>query len=346
MAANLLDAEDGRFPLNHESIFTGDARSTCPTLGSILVKKADYHEKNRERRWYFNCLNQKRECTAAWGLDLPMNQITDEHVRTLITHLKKKNNPNTIADKIKRLRRIFRDEIKAGRYKGVNPFDLITVSRQPVSRVRLTLEELKKIESVALSGRAENIRDMFMFSFYMQGMRFENCLKFKKEDAREEITYRMNKGRKIREIDPSEQLQGLVGRYLSVRPGNPYLFPFLTKESADRWKWDEQKASWNTVVNETLKLIAIRAGVDRPVTFHSARHTFATLLKKFQAAQGESNIYVIQQALGHSDIKTTQAYLDSLDDDIVNEQVNRMFVALQRKNPDPRAFTSLTYFLT
>ncbi|MGH7239868.1 MAG: tyrosine-type recombinase/integrase, partial [Candidatus Saccharimonadales bacterium] len=64
---------------------------------------------------------------------------------------------------------------------------------------------------------------------------------------------------------------------------------------------------------------------EKNVTFHVARHTFADLLKKYQSEKGKSDIYLIQEALGHSDVKTTETYLGSLGNDEVNTQVNEMF---------------------
>jgi len=327
ITANLMEAQAGRFPLDHEAIFTGKTDVKGATLGSILLKRAAYYEKKQDKRWYFHMLELKRETIECWGTDMPLNQITDEHVRDLVLHFSqvRENNANTIADKIGRLRSIFRAEIKSGRVSIVNPFELVTVSRQPVEKTKLTWEDIKKIESLELSGQTCAARDMFLFAFYMHGMRFENCLRFKKEDAHGLISYRMNKGKKIREISVAPQLEGIISKYLNQNPASPFLFPFLTKEPVDKWKWVEQKGSWNTLLNKHLKYVAIACGIDKKISYHIARHTFASLLKKFQAGKGESNIYLIQKALGHSDIKTTQMYLESLDDDSVNEQVGRMF---------------------
>ncbi len=46
----------------------------------------------------------------------------------------------------------------------------------------------------------------------------------------------------------------------------------------------------------------------QPITFHVARHSFATVLKRSGA-----NISYISESLGHSDLKTTEAYLASFE---------------------------------
>ncbi len=72
-------------------------------------------------------------------------------------------------------------------------------------------------------------------------------------------------------------------------------------------------------------LLDAQAGITKNLTMHIARHSFADLPRKSQSERGETDIYVIQKAMGHSDIKTTQAYMDSLSDDKVNKEVGKMW---------------------
>ena len=58
------------------------------------------------------------------------------------------------------------------------------------------------------------------------------------------------------------------------------------------------------VINRRLKELAEMAGVDKHITFHSSRHTFATLL----VMDGVS-IYKIQKFLGHKSVGMTERYL-------------------------------------
>ncbi len=60
--------------------------------------------------------------------------------------------------------------------------------------------------------------------------------------------------------------------------------------------------------NEALKHWVSKAGIDKDITFHSSRHTFATLL----LTQG-ADLYTVSKLLGHSDIKVTQVYATIID---------------------------------
>ena len=74
------------------------------------------------------------------------------------------------------------------------------------------------------------------------------------------------------------------------------------------------KIGCNADVNRILKDITDKAGIKKRVTFHTARHTFATLLL------GQSiPITTIQRLLGHTSVKTTQIYSEVLDDTLISD---------------------------
>lgn len=64
-------------------------------------------------------------------------------------------------------------------------------------------------------------------------------------------------------------------------------------------------------VRKTIKTYSNKVGIDKHITTHSLRHTFASdLLRK------SKNIRIVQKALGHSDISTTQIYTHIVDDEL------------------------------
>ncbi len=65
-------------------------------------------------------------------------------------------------------------------------------------------------------------------------------------------------------------------------------------------------------VNRTLPGWAEKAGVKKHMTFHTARHTFATMMLTLGA-----DLYTVSKLLGHSDVKVTQVYAK-----IVNQKKN------------------------
>ena len=71
-------------------------------------------------------------------------------------------------------------------------------------------------------------------------------------------------------------------------------------------------------MNNELRLWAAIAGINRHITFHSARHTFATL----QITLG-TDIYTVSKMLGHKELATTQIYAKLIDQKKI-EAVNRI----------------------
>lgn len=72
-------------------------------------------------------------------------------------------------------------------------------------------------------------------------------------------------------------------------------------------------------VNKNLKLLAADLGVEANITTYVARHSFASVLKKSGV-----NIALISEALGHSDLATTQIYLDSFDNEQVDDAMKNL----------------------
>lgn len=64
-------------------------------------------------------------------------------------------------------------------------------------------------------------------------------------------------------------------------------------------------------VRQMIKTYSTKAGIDKHITTHSLRHTFATDLLR-----DNKNIRVVQRALGHADISTTQIYTHIVDDEL------------------------------
>ena len=85
----------------------------------------------------------------------------------------------------------------------------------------------------------------------------------------------------------------------------------------------EQKeiiGSANTLINRYLQGALIMAGVDQKLSFHSGRYSFANNADKTGVSRS-----VLSQAMGHSSVKVTEIYLNSFNDDEINEAVKGMY---------------------
>lgn len=341
IANNLLDADAGMIPMDHEAIFTGNANAGM-TIGSILIARAAKHEADRSKPIWSKMRLFHQELIACWGADLTLKQITVERVEQYVSWLRQEHTPvpgkkavkgngnNTIKKKLSRLAGLVDAQKDQGLYAGINAFKLVKISKVKPRKSKLTWDDIAALEALRLDGMTEIARDMFLFSFYAHGMRFGDCLTLRRKAAEEAvkragIDYKMAKNSASLMVGSTPPLERIMLKYLGRSDSGLYLFPLLRREYQDKWDLDNDKHACNAELNTYLKRAAILAGIEKNVSFHIARHTFTNLMKQHQSAKGQSNIYIIQQALGHADIKTTQIYLDSLADDEVNDEVAEMF---------------------
>ena len=102
------------------------------------------------------------------------------------------------------------------------------------------------------------------------------------------------------------------------RQPSGYVFPFLTTNmDAERRKREVQQVT--KVTNKWMNRIGEELGIDADVNTYAARHSFATVLLKSNAS-----LAFISKSLGHTNIKTTESYLGSFDDDEAKAFLNAL----------------------
>lgn len=178
-----------------------------------------------------------------------------------------------------------------------NPFSLIgpdeRIKTSESNRVYLTADEVKRLTATNCTNG--NVKQAFLFSCYC-GLRVSDILNLKwgnvvtdGEQTRVEITIRKTK--KALSLPISNGAK----RYLPVRGTATDEQPVFSLPSISS-------------INRGLIHWAKAAGITKQITMHTARHTFATLL-----LTKDVNLKLIQDLLGHANIKTTQIYAKIID---------------------------------
>jgi site-specific recombinase XerD len=121
----------------------------------------------------------------------------------------------------------------------------------------------------------------------------------------ERLVYSRQKTGKRISIPLSDSAKQIIQKYTD-KCSTDYIFPILNdnmhKTEAQRYR-RRKKVLRN--VNANLRTIAKMLNIDIDLTTYVARHSYATVLKRSGV-----NIALIGETLGHSDLKTTQIYLD------------------------------------
>ncbi|HFG0578639.1 site-specific integrase [Flavobacterium psychrophilum] len=187
------------------------------------------------------------------------------------------------------------------------PFRKFKISLQPVEKTFLTPQEIILFEGVELTGenkKYQYVKDLFLFATYT-GLRYSDVISLQKNDfenidGNKYLVKKMEKTGDTVRVPIFEIFKGkpieIINKYFTFK--SVFCFEHLS----------------NQHINNYLKEICTIAGINKKVTFHTARHTTATYL----LYKGVS-ITTVQKILGHRNLATTQIYGHIMDSTITKE---------------------------
>lgn len=213
---------------------------------------------------------------------------------------------NTVAKHLQNIRTLINEAISAGYLTAdADPFRNYTIKHERVPHRFLNPDELKKVENVMVDGKLAHVRDAFLFCCYT-GLRFSDFCHLK-EDYFVKIKgypWLMIQTEKTG-YDLKIPLHLLFeGKALNILA----LYPSISEFT---------RIGCNADTNRHLATLQQLAKIKTRITFHTARHTCATLL----CHQGVP-ITTVQKILGHTKLATTQLYSEVMADTIVRDLSN------------------------
>ena len=264
-------------------------------LSSIKDQVAVRHLSTTTLQKYMLCqvrfmamLNDKFHCKDMLLKDVTPAVIQDFSVY-LMTVVRQCN--NTVMKTMKTLKTVILYGIKLGVIHS-NPYLGVKLHLEPVDRGFLTEEELQSIIKKDFEiDRLGFVRDLFVFSCFT-GLSYIDVKKLKADN--------------IVTLNGIEWIK--MAREKTSTPVSVVLFDgakcIIKKYENDPKRKDKLFPSMsNQKMNQYLKEIATSCGIKKNITFHMARHTFATLT----LSKGVP-IESVSRMLGHTNIKTTQIY--------------------------------------
>ena len=202
-----------------------------------------------------------------------------------------------------------------------DPFIGFSIALREVERHALTTEELERMASKSFAiERLGQVRDIFLFSCYT-GLAYTDLQKLKRSeistgiDGGKWIFTRRKKTDTASRIPLLPMAQLILDKYLD--------HPLCLKKDMVLPILSNQK------MNQYLKEIADVCQIDKHLTFHIARHTFATTITLSNGVPIET----VSKMLGHRNLKTTQHYAKILDRKVSND----MQALKERLSPKPIA---------
>lgn len=154
-------------------------------------------------------------------------------------------------------------------------------------------------------------RDIFIFSYCMRGMSFVDIAYLRKRDISSGmIRYCRRKTGQLMSVRIEPCVQHIINRYEN---GNTdYVFPIISSRESDK-AYVQYRSALN-VYNRNLVKLSEMIGCSCRLSSYTSRHSWATAARKHNIP-----ISVISAGMGHSSEITTEIYLKSIEDDIVDE---------------------------
>ena len=172
-----------------------------------------------------------------------------------------------------------------------NPAIFVKNTKPEVSREFLTVSDLKQL--IETSYEIDYIRSAFLFSCFT-GLRLSDVKNLKWNNIKERmLNIRQIKTREPLRIKLSESAMNILEIQDKYNSNNSERVFALLADNA---------------TNKHIKRWIKKAGIDKHITFHSGRHTFATLCLTY-----DIDLYTVSKLLGHNDIKHTQIYAKLID---------------------------------
>ena len=290
--------------------FVADTRKKSKgiTLGEFTRSYADERRKEGEKIYEGRCgsvLGMLKHLETFGGSDIPLKKVDVETVKQFIDYLRSahdlhknmkapgKLSDSTIHLKVNILKSVLREAVRLGLLEE-NPFDLLPhsyrVKAQYRERTALTQEELIKLSETPCN--TPELKEAFLLSC-ITGLRKSDILSLSINDIEKcDDTYyiykKMKKTQRWLRLPLPEEAHHILSKLHAKNGNTPYFFAHLSPHH----------------LGEHLEVWLEDCHIpNKHITFHSGRHTCATLL----LTQG-TDLYTIMRYLGHQNINTTQRY--------------------------------------
>lgn len=289
--------------------------------------------------------------------DLLFNEITLSFLNKFKAYLQRIPNAknkeltlhqNTISKQFDNFKSLYNKGLIELREDGLflkeNPFKDFECSTIESNKEKLTMEEIKALKSLELpiGSLLWHARNCFLFAFYCGGMRAGDLIQLRGNNIINDngiwrVRYRMDKTSTPKSVKLIPDAKAIIEEYINLNQRNSdYIFPLLDNEAsyAKATTWEEKEQlpyevktrllqtvnGKNSLLNKYLNKLAAMASIDKKISMHIARHSFANI-----AREKEANVYDISNVLGHSNIDITKGYLAKFDTRSEDETIDKIF---------------------
>jgi integrase len=244
------------------------------------------------------------------------------------------NTSTTIGMYLRDLRTVYNEAIQEGVIaqelypfgKGRHKFKIPTGKN---TKKALALSDIAAIYNYQPEADSEEkARDFWVLSYLANGINVKDIalLRIKNIDG-DVIRFERAKTKRVNEDRPviitvviTSDIQRIIEKWgIKTGSSTEYIFPILPRNAnpVEQYKLIQL---FTAFINNNMRRIAQKLKIEAKVTTYVARHSFSTVLRN----SGATTIEAISEALGHSNIKTTQNYLAGFEDEEKRKMVSHL----------------------
>lgn len=270
----------------------GDGTATERPNVSLLQYARDYAQRDNIQHKTKDTYRHMCSHLERYG-DCIIDKVTTEYLQGFIGYLQSTGMmPNTVRLYFQKLACVLHQAYRNDLFDDRILQRVKRPKKEQQKKCFLSEVELKRLVKHKLSSEYDNIQTMFMFSC-MTGLRFSDVQGLRWKDIKRngkhlQLEFHQQKTDTNERLPLCAEAETILH---SMKHNGEYVFGTETNQKA----------------NTVLKRWCRKARIKKPVTFHSARHTFCVLL-----LTNDVPIYTVQQLMCHSDISTTNVYADLL----------------------------------
>lgn len=257
------------------------------------------------------------------GKDIALDEMTETFIADYNVFLIRRGMVrNSVSFYMRIMRAVYNKAARQKLVETVHPFSEVYTGidrtrKRAVSEALIS--DLYRLELNAESPLAL-ARDLFIFSYCARGMAFVDIAYLKKENIRGGmICYARHKTGQQLSIRIEPCMQKIIDHYAYV--SGHYIFPLLTSDDSTL-AYREYQTAINSY-NRQLKRLSKMLPGNCELTSYTARHSWATAARNHNIP-----ISVISAGMGHSSERTTQIYLATLENSIIDDANQRLISSL------------------
>ncbi|GAB3040181.1 tyrosine-type recombinase/integrase [Spirosoma pulveris] len=330
----LIEAEDQSLELKTQKPHTSSRaikQKIKPSAGSTFFAQADLYLQRLKEAGKYNQYTADKPRVKHFREfikhDLPFPEVTVAVLERFKSYVRIKLNlsERSAVNHIVMMRSVFSHAIKEGVVDEKHyPFGKgkMKIKFPDSSKIGLNKDEVESLKTVSLEGQPHHARNLWMISYYFAGMRVSDVLRLKWSDFQNDrLHYAMGKNNKAGSLKLRPEATQILDEYKSFkRNADDLVFPELKDVNLDDKFVAQRTIAFKTsAIDKCLKThVAPAANIEKNLTMHLARHSFA------QLAGDKIPVQILQELYRHSSIITTIGYQSNFTTQQADEALDKV----------------------